>query len=115
MFRRIVDTARKAMGLPVTHHFPDPVMRMPHSKPTRAKHFSRGKHRYRDVTKPQIPCVPGTITFHDKCVKYYGRRKAEQIRRDFQHKDQFGHHDRLDRMPTEANFAALKPWAWRSQ
>jgi hypothetical protein len=47
-------------------------------------------------------------------VRYYGRRMADQFGRDMQHKDELGNYDRRHRIPTDASFAALTPWAWRA-
>lgn len=106
MFRRVLDTARKAMGLPVTHHFDDPVIsRMPHTAPVRSRRFRRGKLRFRDVTKPTMACDPGTIVYHDKLVKHFGRRKAEGYRIA----RQLGH---MSCLPTEQDFINNPPWAF---
>lgn len=111
MFRRMIDAGRKALGGKVTHYYPDPVIRVPLDT---FRHGSSKRGKTREVRKclRQPPCVPGTITFHDKLVCYYGRRKADQIGRDIQHRDAMGNLDRMDRIPTDANFAAMKPWAW---
>ena len=116
MFRRIVDAGRKMMGLPVTHRYADPMFQDPrYRRKKRAHGVGSGRFTVERVKRNRPPpCEPGTRTFHDKCVRYYGRKKADQIGRDIQHKDEFGHYDRRDRVPTEANFAALTPWAWRT-
>lgn len=117
MFRRIVDAGRKMMGMPVTHHYPDPVHHDPKLRPKKRAHGTGSGRfaveRMKRLGRPK--CEPGTISFHDKCVRYYGRKKADQIARDLQHKDHLGNYDRRDRVPTEANFKAMTPWAWRNQ
>jgi hypothetical protein len=117
MFRRIVDVGRKMMGKPVTHHYPEPVAKDPKErKKKRASGGSSGRFAVERIRRHRYPpCEPGTIAFHDKCVRYYGAKKARQIGRDLRHKDRLGNLDRLDRVPNEANFAALTPWAWRNQ
>lgn len=101
---------------PRIHSYPDPVLGSPESRRPR-----RNRYRRKNDTRPMIkrgnlgppPCDPGTVTYHDKCVRYYGRKKADQFHRDFQHKNDLGVYDRRDRIPTAANFAAMTPWAWR--
>ena len=118
MFRRIIDAGRKMMGKPVTHHYPEPVDVSPEERRAKKSNRGTGSGRFaveRIRRRRYPPCEPGTIAFHDKCVRYYGRKKADQIGRDIQHKDELGNRDRMDRIPTEANFAAMTPWAWRNQ
>jgi len=116
MFRRLLDAGRKMMGAPVTRHYPDPMIRSPEQQRRKKRTGGSGSRRFavEAIKRWRYPkCEPGTIAFHDKCVLYYGRRKADQFARDYQHKDHLGNHDRRDRIPTEANFAAMTPWAWR--
>ncbi len=115
MFRLIATAIMGFVGMrePATHHYPDPIIGAPASD-----NFRHGNTRFRgQAGKKRLsppPCTPGTITFHDKCVRYYGRKRADLIGRNIQHKNDMGMHDRMDRVPTEADFAALKPWAWRA-
>ena len=112
--RRMANMFNKLMGRPTRNIYKDPVFADPRDrKKKRASGVSSG--RFAIERKPRMarpPCEPGTITFHDKCVRYYGRKKADQIHSDWQHKDRLGNRDRLDRIPSLANFAAMRPWAW---
>lgn len=109
IFRRTIDRIRTMLGMPVTRHYADPLLRDPYHH----RRSVRSKDKALKIRLKYPMCVPGTIAFHDKCVRYYGARKAAQINRDIQHKDIFGNPDRMDRVPTEANFLASEPWAWR--
>ena len=106
MFRRLVDAGRQAIGLPVTHHYPDPVLRDRRRVPTRKKSHSRGRHkrRVKEAAHRALPCEPGTIVYFDKLVRHFGRRRAD------------GYHECLQRkmmhaLPTEQDFADNPPWA----
>ena len=98
MFRRIVDTARKAMGMPVTHHYPDPESYVKPAGTGRRKFVRKAK------PKSRIPCDPGTITYHDKLVKHFGARKALGYRYAIQSGYQC--------LPTEQDLADNPPWAF---
>jgi hypothetical protein len=111
MFRRIFDTARKAMGLPVTHHYPDPVARVPKGRRRGVKRFGR-----KNDVRPMLrrghlgppKCEPGTITYHDKLVRHFGHREALRYRRCLIAKQP-------ELLPTPEDFRANPPWAWRNQ
>lgn len=72
-------------------------------------HHSRSrlgtKVNRRGKTRTAIPCVPGTITYHDKLVKHFGRRRAEGYRVAIQR----GH---LNCLPTEKDFRNNPPWGF---
>jgi len=82
-------------------HYPDPVLSDPYKKLRRSRVV--GKPRIRRVLK----CEPGTISYHDKLVRHFGRRQADKFGRLIQNK-------RLDLLPTAANFAESPEWAFRS-
>ncbi len=109
MFRRMVDTIRRSVGLSV--HYPDPVLRDSRGIPQRKKkrahgHVSRGRfRRTRELSLKAPPCIPGTITYHDKLVRHFGRRKAEGYGMAIQ----LGH---LSCLPSAQDFADNLPWAF---
>ena len=78
MFRRIADGFKKAIGRPVTHNYPDPVMPSPEDRAPKAGRYRIGKVR---EARPSAvpPCHPGTITYHDWLVRHlgYNRRLAD--------------------------------------
>ncbi len=46
--------------------------------------------KQRNVGRPRLgrpPCEPGTITYHDKLVRHFGRRKADEIGQRIQRGD----------------------------
>lgn len=64
------------------NHYPDPILKDPYKKPRRRKgtRFAGkpGKPRY-----GYPPCHPGTIAYHDKLVRHFGRREADRIGREY--------------------------------
>jgi hypothetical protein len=105
MFRRILDVGRKLMGKPVTHHYDDHFGDSPEMRRQKTPRYRMGK--YERETKPSVapPCRPGTITYHDKLVRHFGRRKAEGYR----HCIQRNMHSAL---PTEEDFDRTVPWGF---
>lgn len=107
MFRRMIDTARKAVGLPVTHKYADPAFRDPRTrKKKRASGVGSGRFTVERIKRFGVPpCRPGTITYQNKLVRHFGSRRAEGYRqciiRGF-----------LNRLPTEQDFADNPPWAY---
>ncbi len=75
--------ARSRTPIKRTTEHPDPVLRDPYTKP-RLRARIRGKPKVR-LGRP--PCDPGTITFHDKMVRLYGRREADRIWKKYQDGD----------------------------
>ena len=49
------------------------------------------------------PCQPGTITYHDKLVRHFGRRQANRYGKLIRAGE-------LDALPTAEDFAANPPW-----
>jgi len=106
MFRRIVNAGRKIAGLPVTHQYDDPVIGI--GAPEERRKKSPGRYKYRPVKElgPKVlPCEPGTIEYHDKLVRHFGRRRAEGYR----HCIQRGMHSAL---PTAQDFDDNVPWGF---
>lgn len=53
----------------------------------------------------RLPCDPGTITYHDRLVRHFGRKKADAYGRLIQSGD-------LDQLPTEEDFRSQMPFGW---
>ena len=85
-----------------TKHYPDPVFRELRDRP-------EGKRKFEREAKPTVapPCDPGTITYHDKLVRHFGRRRADGYNECIQRK-------MMSALPTPEEFDAAVPWAWRS-
>jgi len=98
MFRRIADQFNKALGRPVTHQLPDPVFR-PVAEVRKRRKPGKAK------PKRALPCEPGTITYHDKLVRHFGRRKADGYGECIQRR-------MMSALPTEQDFDAAVPWAF---
>lgn len=107
MFRRILDVGRKTLGLPVTRHYADPAFRDPRlRKKKRAYgHAQQGRWRGKELVRRLPPCAPGTITYHDKLVRHFGRRRAEGYRIAIQ----LCH---LSCLPSARDFRNNPPWAF---
>ena len=108
IFRRIVDAGRKVIGLPVTHHYADPMFQDPRyrRKKRALNHFSSGRFVVERIKRDAVPpCEPGTITYHDKLVRHFGRRRAAGYRQCIQR-------GFLNLLPTEQDFADNPPWAF---
>lgn len=119
LFRRVMDKARRAMGMPVKRHLSElqniaPEQRRPKTVRYRRKNDARPMIRRGNLGYPR-KCEPGTINYHDMLVRKYGRKKADQIQRDWAHKDDFGNRDRLDRMPNASQLALRGDWDWLTQ
>ena len=103
-------------GRPQTKHYDDPVFKDPRDR--RKKRSSGVSSRRFTVERKKLTappkCRPGTITYHDKLVRHFGRKKADWYGRLMQHRDKFGRLDNLHLLPTAEDFAANPPWAWRS-
>ena len=104
--RRIANNFKRLLGRPVTTHYKDPVITDP-----RDRRKKRGSSHSKAVTSSTASslrvCVPGTIQYHDKLVKHFGRRQAEKYRRLIQS-------NCLDQLPSDEDFAANPPWAFLS-
>lgn len=110
LFRRMIDTVRRSVGLSVTHHYADPAFKdargIPQRKKKRTHGTGSGRWRPTRVTvRRALPCEPGTIQYHDKLVAHFGRRRAEGYRQCIQRKF-------LNLLPTEQDFADNPPWAF---
>jgi hypothetical protein len=112
--RRIASKFSDIFSEKKTHQYPDPVVSahrvgMPHSKKPRArrgrKNDQRPVMRRGNLVAPK--CDPGTITYHDKLVRHFGRRQADKYGRIL-------NAGQLDLLPTEEDFANNPPWAFRS-
>ena len=112
MFRRMIDVARRSIGLPVTHNFSDRIL----SGDPRDRKKKRGngssyavqrkvgqKRRWRSPP----PCIPGSITYFDMLVRKFGRRKADKYQRCLMAKQP-------DLLPTPELLVATPDWAWRN-
>ncbi len=107
--RRIANTFRGLVGLPTKNKFADPVLREPRE---RRKKRSGGRTGRKGDVRPMIkrggikPAGgrPGTIGYHDKLVRHFGRRQANKYGRCIIAKQ-------LDLLPTAEDFAASPPWA----
>lgn len=92
-----------------TNQYPDPVLSssrrgMPHSKKPRTRvrqNDTRPLLRRGNLGPPK--CEPGTIAYHDKLVRHFGRRQAEKYRRIIQA-------GQLELLPTADDFSAHPPW-----
>ncbi len=113
----MVDAGRKAMGMPVTHHYPDPVFQDPklRRKKRALNHFSRGRFTVERIKRDAVPpCDPGTITYHDMLVRHFGARFANDFRRRFI-ASVSGSLPRPELvLPTKQEFSDNPPWAWRT-
>jgi hypothetical protein len=94
-------------GRPVTHHYPDPKTRDPRDRKKKRGTGSGSRRFAVERIKRSVapPCHPGTITYHDKLVRHFGRRQADKYGRCIIAKQ-------LDLLPTAEDFAANPPWAF---
>lgn len=118
MFRLMLATMAGLMGVgaPRAKHYPDPMIRSPEQQRRKKRTGGSGSRRFavERISRWRYPkCEPGTIAYHDMLVRKYGRKKADQIHRDWQHKDEFGNRDRLDRLPNASQLALRGDWDWR--
>ena len=65
-----------------TNHYPDPLLRDPHLGSGGHKH-PRGRSYQGKPRLGRPPCDFGTITYHDKLVRHFGRREADRIQRAY--------------------------------
>ena len=104
--RRIANSFKRLMGRPVTTHYKTPELEAPRAH--RKKRVRRpSKRGHRSIGLYRLACVPGTITYHDKLVRHFGRRKADQYGRIIQA-------GQLDLLPTLQEFEDNPPWAFLS-
>ena len=108
-FRRIADSFKKFTGRPTTKQMPDPVLKDPRDRQKKrgtgsgaGPKLTVGRQR-RMRTVP--PCRPGSISYHDKMVRHFGRRKADKLGRLMQA-------SKMELWPTAEDFAANPPWAF---
>ncbi len=110
MFRRLITTIAMTLGFTATHHYPDPVFKDSRGIPTRRKKrahgVSSGRFTVERIKRSRAPrCEPGTITYHDKLVAHFGRRRADGYREGIQRK-------MMSALPSAQDFADNPPWAW---
>ena len=55
-----------------------------------------------------MSCDPGTIRYHDRLVRHFGRRRADEYDKLIQAGD-------LHLLPTEEDFQNTKPFNWVDQ
>lgn len=118
IFRRMIAMVAMTMGFAITHHYADPVFRDSRGIPQRRKkrahnHISRGRfRRTRALVLKAPPCIPGTISYHDKLVRHFGRRRADAYGRVIRHRNDFGNLDQLHLLPTEQDFRDTPEWGF---
>ncbi len=99
IFRGIIAAVTRAftsLKYKLTGRLPTPILQDPYHRPrTRVGTTKKmtGTKRY-----GYPPCVPGTITYHDKLVRHFGRRYADKI-------GWLIRQGRLDLLPSDADFA----------
>lgn len=59
----------------------DPILADPHHRKHTRSSTKRFSHRKGPPRLGRPPCEPGTITYHDKLVRHFGRREADRIGR----------------------------------
>jgi hypothetical protein len=105
-FRRIADGFKRLVGRPVTSHYKDPVLRDPRDRQKKRGSGSGGLNKGLQSTALLRPAsAPGTIGYHDKLVRHFGRRMAEGYRIAIQR----GH---MNCLPSEQDFSEHPPWAF---
>ena len=62
-----------------TSHYPDPICVDPYANRAGGGGHPRGRSYQGKPRLGRPPCEPGTITYHDKLVRQYGRRIADHI------------------------------------
>ena len=79
MFSRMMATMAMAIGMSVTHRYDDPSFYTPENRRRKKRGTGSGMGRQLKIgqkrrwhTMPR--CKPGTITYHDKLVRHFGRR-----------------------------------------
>jgi len=103
--RRIANTFRGLVGLPTKNQYKDPVLRDERDRRKKRSSGSGGSHKVRRSIGSSAPaCRPGTITYHDKLVRHFGRRKADKLGRMMRLQP--------DLVVTAEEFAAHPPWAF---
>lgn len=105
MFRRMADSARRLMGRPVFHD--DPVLVDPRLRKKKRAH-GHGSGRWRPskvAARAAMSCDPGTIRYHDRLVRHFGRKKAEEFGRLIQKGD-------LHLLPSDEGFRVRRPFGW---
>ncbi len=78
VFNRIVAKVRGWFG-----HYPDPLLRDPYAHQRTRKGTKKNRVGKKRLQAPD--CIPGTITYFDALVRYYGydRRRADQAIKDW--------------------------------
>ena len=118
-FRRIADGFKRLLGRPTAQHqkrttsYPDPVITMPHSGPTRSGRrkndvrpmIRRGNLRY---PKPAM----GNIGYHDRLVRKFGRRMADEYGRLLNDR-KIPMAQRAALLPSMELLATHGDWDWR--
>ena len=82
-----------------TNHYPDPITRDPYARPRSHTSTKRNSHRQGPPRLGRPPCDPGTITYHDKLVRHFGRREADRIGRAWQAAKKSGLNKDLEVLP----------------
>lgn len=105
-FRRVADGFNRLVGRPVTHNLLDPRDRKK-KRGTGSGYAVQRKVGQKRRWRSPPPCIPGSITYHDKLVRHFGRKEADKYGRCILAKQ-------LDLLPTAEEFAANRPWAFLS-
>jgi hypothetical protein len=103
--RRMANTFRGLVGLPTKNKYADPVLTDERDRTKKPQSAKRRSHKAtRSTASSVLPCERGTITYHDKLVRHFGRRKADKLGRMMRLQPEL--------VVTEEEFAANPPWAF---
>ena len=98
LFRRMLESGKRFVGMPVVHKYEFPVTKAPTQRIR--GHFRRKRRRHQPM-----PCHPGTITFHDLLVRKFGRKRADEYGRLIQQ-------GRLELLPSAQEIADTPDWGF---
>jgi len=101
-WKSLIAKGRKLLGMSVKRDLSELTQTVDTSmaKRRQIQRYGKPRHGY-----PK--CEPGTIAYHDKLVRHFGRRMADWYGECIQRK-------KLELLPTKRDFANNPPWAWRS-
>jgi hypothetical protein len=103
--RRIANTFRGLVGLPTKNKYETPQLQDPRDRAKKRGSGQRSSRRAtRSIGSSAPACRPGTITYHDKLVRHFGRRKADKLGRMMRLQP--------DLVVTEQDFLDNPPWAF---
>ena len=107
-FRGFVNKVRRTFGL--SRKYADPVFQDPRDRKKKRAHghAQRARWRVKESVRKGLPSDPGTITYHDKLVRHFGRRRADAIGRLIQQR-------KMDQLPSEQDFIDNPPWAFLNE